>query len=129
MPRGGKGYIYHYEAYQGPDNPQRLPGMPALIEYATLTCAHCGTVVILNPSRTRPREWCMRCDAYVCDKRVCVTECHPMKQSLDLLVATNKEQPFLLRGKEGEVLHDLKLEDQARIYPVGRPLTDTEGTV
>jgi|HubBroStandDraft_4_1064222.scaffolds.fasta_scaffold00029_84 hypothetical protein len=36
-------------------------------EFATVTCAHCSSCVILNPLRTRAREYCPRCDAYVCD--------------------------------------------------------------
>lgn len=30
-------------------------------------CAHCGGQVMMNPMRTREREWCMICDAYLCD--------------------------------------------------------------
>lgn len=36
-------------------------------ESATSTCAHCNAVVILNPDRSRPRNYCRRCDRYICD--------------------------------------------------------------
>jgi hypothetical protein len=38
-----------------------------VFEAATLTCAHCRTVVIKNPDRLRDRGRCNYCDAYVCD--------------------------------------------------------------
>jgi hypothetical protein len=38
-----------------------------LMECATMTCAHCSTVVIPNPERTRERGYCASCDRYVCD--------------------------------------------------------------
>jgi predicted RNA-binding Zn-ribbon protein involved in translation (DUF1610 family) len=38
-----------------------------LFETATMHCAHCGTVVIINPNRTRDRAWCVSCDKYICD--------------------------------------------------------------
>lgn len=38
-----------------------------LFEAKTNHCNHCGTVVILNPLRTRERALCVYCDKYVCD--------------------------------------------------------------
>lgn len=38
-----------------------------LMECATMTCAHCATVVIPNPDRTRERGYCAKCDRYICD--------------------------------------------------------------
>lgn len=48
-----------------------LPG-PAVgagrtFESALCVCKHCGADVILNPNRSREREWCSQCDAYICD--------------------------------------------------------------
>jgi hypothetical protein len=34
---------------------------------ATLGCPHCGSVVVLNPQRTRDRSHCMKCNRYICD--------------------------------------------------------------
>lgn len=38
-----------------------------LEEAATSTCSHCQNVVVLNPDRTRPRNYCRSCDHYICD--------------------------------------------------------------
>ena len=37
-------------------------------ERATLTCAHCQAMVIVNPLRNRDRGWCHSCDRYLCDR-------------------------------------------------------------
>ena len=42
-------------------------GEGTLFEAPTLICAHCGSVVIVNPARTRAREHCINCDQYICD--------------------------------------------------------------
>lgn len=39
-----------------------------MMECATMTCAHCATVVIPNPDRTRERGYCSKCDRYICDQ-------------------------------------------------------------
>jgi hypothetical protein len=39
-----------------------------LFETATLHCAHCPSIVIVNPGRTRERAECMKCGyKYICD--------------------------------------------------------------
>ena len=38
-----------------------------LYEAPTYTCSHCQYVVIMNPLRTRDREYCRGCDSYICD--------------------------------------------------------------
>ena len=38
-----------------------------MFEAPTVTCSHCQTVVVLNPTRTRDRAYCARCDHYLCD--------------------------------------------------------------
>ena len=38
-----------------------------LFEAKTNHCNHCGTVVIINPLRTRERSYCSSCDKYICD--------------------------------------------------------------
>lgn len=48
------------------------PGVPGphgqgLFEAPTYTCNHCSRVVIINPARTRPKEYCRKCDHYICD--------------------------------------------------------------
>lgn len=42
-------------------------GEGKLLEHSTLTCAHCKCAVVKNPLRTRAREYCPKCDHYVCD--------------------------------------------------------------
>ena len=47
-------------------------GLPAgagkgLYETPTYTCSHCQYVVVMNPLRTRDREYCRGCDSYICD--------------------------------------------------------------
>jgi hypothetical protein len=39
----------------------------AYFETHTMGCAHCPSVVVLNPMRTRGRSWCSKCDSYICD--------------------------------------------------------------
>src|SRR5258705_11496857 len=36
-------------------------------EQPTIICSHCHVVVILNPKRTRARNYCTQCDHYICD--------------------------------------------------------------
>ena len=55
----------------------------AMMECPTITCCHCNTVVIVNPHRTRARNHCRKCDAYVCDNPACNAECTPFSQILD----------------------------------------------
>lgn len=38
-----------------------------LFETSTMHCAHCGTIVIMNPNRQRERANCTKCMKYVCD--------------------------------------------------------------
>ena len=53
------------------------------LEADTKTCAHCHTVVIMNPDRIRARNHCRKCDAYICDNPACNFECVPMKKLID----------------------------------------------
>ena len=71
----------------GKDAP--VVGKNATFESATITCSHCQAVVILNPLRTRPRNYCAKCDHYVCDRPACLTECLPLKKVLDDLQAAS----------------------------------------
>jgi len=88
-----------------------------LVELPTITCVHCNCVVVLNQQRTRPRGHCWKCDAYVCDKPGCNAECNPIVQSVELaLKYPDSNQPFLLRGEQGEILFDPQLRDNERTY-------------
>lgn len=48
------------------DAPAVGPGQ--VFESAMKMCHACGTQMILNPNRSRQREWCMQHDAYLCDR-------------------------------------------------------------
>lgn len=62
------------------------------LESATITCCHCQRTFLKNPQRTRPRGYCAKCDAYVCDNPECSTECRPFWKTLEteLTRITNK---------------------------------------
>lgn len=68
-----------------------LVGEGKLMEAATMTCAHCRTVNIKNPLRTRERYFCQECGgAYICDmcnvKRLSPDYSHlPFKKIIDLV--------------------------------------------
>lgn len=47
--------------------PERHVREGGLLELSTMTCWHCGTVVVPNPLRTRERGYCVKCDRYICD--------------------------------------------------------------
>jgi hypothetical protein len=61
-----------------------VPTGRGLMESATVTCCHCGAIVILNPNRKRPRGYCARCDAYHCDNPACGNECRSFDKFIDL---------------------------------------------
>ena len=85
----------------GIDNPnekfERI-GKNQLYECATITCAHCNTVVILRPDRSRPRNYCRKCDKYVCDNPACSVDCF----SFDKLLDTMQEDIFLQQQRSKE---------------------------
>lgn len=60
-------------------------------ESATLTCCHCHAQVVINPLRTRERNHCRKCHAYVCDNPACNTECNG---SLNSVLDKLQEQAF-----------------------------------
>ena len=105
MPRGGRGYLERFNPETG-----------RMDRWDTMTCKHCNRVVVLNPERKRARNWCAKCDAYVCDSMVCVTECNPFQESIDLAMKHGGDKPFLLRGPNGELLFDSVLRDNERIH-------------
>jgi len=72
-----------------------------IYESATMTCAHCNTIVVLNPQRTRPRGYCFKCDKYICDNPICGKECHPFDKLLDVAQEQAFRNNIILIG-EGE---------------------------
>jgi predicted RNA-binding Zn-ribbon protein involved in translation (DUF1610 family) len=49
------------------DLPPQMVREGSVMTAATLACPHCGSVVVLNPLRTRARAHCYQCNQYVCD--------------------------------------------------------------
>lgn len=64
-------------------------GSGQVFESAMTVCHGCGADVILNPNRSRDREWCMVHDAYLCDRcalwRKLTGSCTPLKERLHRL--------------------------------------------
>lgn len=120
MPRGGKGLLWHYEAYDGPDQ----VFAPGLTETPTLTCFHCNVVVLMNPARTRDRGWCWNCNSYICDTCNAVKlqlGCHPIEQTLELAIRFPGRQVLLSRGPNGEVLgEEIALSEATKVYASGQ---------
>ena len=60
-----------------------------ILEANTITCAHCQRGVILNPQRRHEREWCSKCDHYLCDNCGLIKkidgQCRNLNQLLDKL--------------------------------------------
>lgn len=94
--RHGAGYlIVDHSASPGltPADVAGVPGAVAVPGGATferdlIACSHCERVIKLDPTRTRERGHCPKCDHYVCDwcnaMRIKTGECLPMDKVLDL---------------------------------------------
>ena len=83
------------------------------LEMPTLSCAHCNTVVILNPLRRRERGYCRKCHAYVCD--VCNgKECRPLNQGIELSLKDPTLTPFAVDDYSLYRMNDAI--QKARIY-------------
>ncbi len=54
-------------------------------ESATLTCSHCHRVAILYPNRSRPLDYCHKCDKYMCRLCAAIGECRPLNAVFDRL--------------------------------------------
>lgn len=73
--RAREGYLQidHRESPGIPEpNAKPHPDMPIVgrgvnFETATQRCTQCHRIVILNPDRQRPRNYCAKCDGYHCD--------------------------------------------------------------
>lgn len=63
--RCSPGITPEFAAANGLSGP--VVGAGKTYETGLKNCRHCGNDVLLHPMRQREREWCMRCDAYICD--------------------------------------------------------------
>lgn len=74
-------------------DPSRFPDLRGgtLYEAPTISCTHCQRIVVLNPLRTRPRNYCGHCDHYICDNPNCILMAsgqvphQPLRQVMDHL--------------------------------------------
>jgi hypothetical protein len=93
LKRNGSGYlIIDHRASPGLPNglgiipgveTPKFPSAGKVFEVSIVQCAHaCGSEIILNPDRVRPRNHCAKCDAYYCDKPGC-RECVPIQKIVD----------------------------------------------
>lgn len=105
MPKSDGGYLM---------NDNRANG-GVLQELKTSTCAHCNAVVVLHPQRTRPREYCRKCDSYVCDKAGCIVNCIPMDRVIEM-AARFPNQPYLLYGPDNQPLISTQVLDKTKVY-------------
>lgn len=105
MPKQDGGYLM---------NDSRAAG-GTLQEFKTVACSHCNAIVVLNPARTRPREYCRKCDHYVCDKPGCIVNCIPMGRIIDMAVRF-PGLPYLLYGPSGEPLIGSEPLDKTKVY-------------
>lgn len=79
-------------------------GAGQVFESALNVCGHCGADVILNPKRTREREWCFTCDKYICDgcgaSRKLGIKCVSYNQRLDdVFDAIAHNRPLIITGQ------------------------------
>jgi hypothetical protein len=82
--RYSPGVTEEFVRNSGVEGGTAVPG-GVTFESATVTCLHCNGVVILSPTRKRPRGYCARCDGYVCDRPACGLECRSFEKLVDKL--------------------------------------------
>lgn len=63
--RAGAGLPEHVARLAGYDPKLCVGGK--LFEAGTITCSHCGNAYVKNKYRIRAREFCRKCDHYICD--------------------------------------------------------------
>ena len=103
--KGGRGYLLI-------DN--RASG-GKMQEMATMTCAHCQLVVVLNAARKRARGYCAKCHAYICDNRVCSTYCATAEQCV-MLAHDTPGFPALPRTDQGGLFFDPAMLQKGRPF-------------
>lgn len=58
-------------------------GSRGRFEAGVVTCSHCHAQIIMNPMRTRDRNYCRKCDHYICDAAACNAGCAPMERMFE----------------------------------------------
>ena len=72
-----------------------------VIELPCFTCVHCQRIVVRHPSRTRPRNVCLKCDALTCDSAGCVVGCNSIMKDAEKAYKDLMNQPWMLRDDMG----------------------------
>ena len=57
----------------------------------TLQCRHCGMHWERKPGSGTLRGYCMKCDAVLCGKPVCMSECKPFEKWLEEVEAKSRQ--------------------------------------
>lgn len=82
-----------------------IVGQGINFESATLRCSQCHRIVVLNPLRTRERNYCPKCHEYHCDGCTATNpygHCLPLTAVFDRL---RREAELLVKGSDdGEVV-------------------------
>lgn len=74
-------------------------GAGTVFECATLTCYHCAAVVIQNPMRKRARNYCGKCDRYICDHcRIAAASPDYQHRSFKQVVDMVKSERYTVSG-------------------------------
>lgn len=72
-------------------------GKGTLFKASTYTCPYCQTVVIINPGRTRDREFCAKLNRHICDS--CGAK---RKMGIELKPFTQIIEDFMTAASRGE---------------------------
>lgn len=72
-------------------NSTPIVGAGEVFERDIQFCSHCGSQVVLNPLRERPRSYCAKCDHYICDNPICNKECQPLAKLLERVDNLNQQ--------------------------------------
>src|SRR5580704_4584568 len=80
--------VHSKRSYEGELRIDNRVSGGTLRETPTITCSHCGDIVVINPDRTRARGYCPKCDHYVCDRCEGIRvssggACRTLKQVID----------------------------------------------
>lgn len=90
--RDTEGYL-KIDHRESPGLPHPFLGKGTMFEAPTFGCPYCQAVVVINPNRTRDREYCPKLHRYMCDscgaKRKSGIDLKPFTQIIDeFLTAT-----------------------------------------
>lgn len=80
------------QAGYGEGHQHELLGEGKTYRTPTMGCCHCGGCVVLNPARTRHRNHCIKCNAYICDW------CHAATRDPDYQHRSFKEIADMIRS-------------------------------